>query len=236
MLTVLRGTGLVRETADGRYALAAGTMTLARSYLDGLDLRQEAVRVMRPLSAQTGETCHLGVLTLVHVVYIEKIDSPSPVRMYSRVGQTNPALTTAIGRVILAYSPAHVLDEVLEAHARLSGEPAGRAAIDALLTRVRADGYASDLQENELGICCVAAPVFDHTGHVAAGLSISAPATRFDTEAAGRLGPQVRHAAEELSRRLGWSGVRATRGERADFPARPRGATPAQRTEPTAAR
>jgi IclR family acetate operon transcriptional repressor len=218
MLTVLRGTALVRETADGRYALAAGTMTLARSYLDGLDLRQEAVRVMGPLSARTGETCHLGVLALVHVVYIEKIDSPSPVRMHSRVGQTNPALTTAIGRAILAYSPAHVLDEVLEARARLSGEPADRAAVDALLARVRADGYASDLQENELGICCVAAPVFDHTGHVAAGLSISAPATRFDTEAAGRLGPQVREAAEELSRRLGWSGARAPRGERSDFP------------------
>jgi IclR family acetate operon transcriptional repressor len=222
MLTVLRGTGLVRETTDGRYALAAGTMTLARSYLDGLDLRQEAVKVMQPLSARTGETCHLGVLTLVHVVYIEKIDSPSPVRMYSRVGQTNPALTTAIGRAILAYSPAQVLDEVLAAHARLSGEPAGRSAVDALLTRVRADGYASDLQENEVGICCVAAPVFDHTGHVTAGLSISAPATRFDTGAAGRLGPEVRQAAEDLSRRLGWSGAQAPQPGRADFPIRPR--------------
>jgi IclR family acetate operon transcriptional repressor len=218
MLTVLRGTGLVRETTDGRYALAAGTMTLARSYLDGLDLRQEAVKVMQPLSARTGETCHLGVLTLVHVVYIEKIDSPSPVRMYSRVGQTNPALTTAIGRAILASSPAHVIDEVLEAHARLSGKPADRSAVDALLARVRADCYASDLQENEIGICCVAAPVFDHTGHVAAGLSISAPATRFGTDAAGRLGPEVRKAADELSRRLGWSGVRSPQAGHADFP------------------
>ncbi|MGX7672396.1 IclR family transcriptional regulator [Plantactinospora sp. DSM 117369] len=207
MLGVLRGTALVRETVDGRYALAAGTMTLARSYLDGLDLRQEALGVMRPLSAQTGETCHLGVLALVHVVYIEKIDSPSPVRMYSRVGQTNPALTTAIGRAILAHSPAHVLDEVIEAHGRLSGEPVVRADIDALLAGVRADGYARDLQESELGICCVAAPVFDHTGHVVAGLGISAPATRFDAEAAGRLGPQVRAAAADLSGQLGWSGA-----------------------------
>ena len=222
MLTVLRGNGLVRETTDGRYALAAGTMTLARSYLDGLDLRQEAVKVMQPLSARTGETCHLGVLTLVHVVYIEKIDSPSPVRMYSRVGQTNPALTTAIGRAILAWSPAHVLDEVLDAHARLSGKPADRSAVEALLARVRADGYARDLQENEIGICCVAAPVFDHTGHVAAGLSISAPATRFDAAAAGRLGPEVRTAADDLARRLGWSGAEPPPAGRADFPIRPR--------------
>jgi DNA-binding IclR family transcriptional regulator len=207
MLGLLRGTALVRETADGRYALAAGTMTLARSYLDGLDLRQEALAVMRPLSARTAETCHLGVLALVHVVYIEKVDTPSPVRMYSRVGQSNPALTTALGRAILAWSPAHVVDEVVEAWARLCGEPVPRTRVDALLAGVRADGYARDLQENELGICCVAAPVFDHTGHVVAGLSISVPATRFDTAAPARLGAQVRAAAEDLSHRLGWSGV-----------------------------
>ncbi|GAB3976882.1 DNA-binding transcriptional regulator KdgR [Plantactinospora veratri] len=230
MLGVLRGTALVRETADGRYALAAGTMTLARSYLDGLDLRQEALGVMRPLSALTGETCHLGVLALVHVVYIEKIDSPSRVRMHSRVGQTNPALTTAIGRAILAHSPAHVVDEVVDAHQRLSGERLDRAEVDALLAGVRVDGYARDIQESELGICCVAAPVFDHTGHVVAGLSISAPATRFDAGAAGRLGPQVRAAAADLSGQLGWPGAptQATADPQAD----PADRTPQPRPAP----
>jgi DNA-binding IclR family transcriptional regulator len=231
MLTLLRGTALVRETADGRYALAAGTVSLARSYLDGLDLRQEALDVMRPLSARTGETCHLGVLALVHVVYVEKVDSPSPVRMHSRVGQTNPALTTALGRAILASSPAQVVDEVVEASSRLSAVPVLRPEVDAVLAGVRADGYACDLQENEVGICCVAAPIFDHNAHVVAALSISAPATRFDTEAPGRLGPQVRAAADELSRRLGWSPRPA-----ADAAARPGGTVPGPRSAPTAAR
>jgi IclR family acetate operon transcriptional repressor len=189
MLSVLRGSALVRETADGRYALAAGTMTLSRAYLDGIDLRQEALQVMRPLSAQTGETIHLGVLALLQVVYIEKVESPAPVRMYSRVGDTNSALTTALGRAILAASPDPV--------AALTPE---------LSERVRADGYATDLQENEAGICCVAAPVYDHTGRVTAGLSVSVPAARFDDAAPARLGPQVRAAAEDLSRRLGWAG------------------------------
>jgi IclR family acetate operon transcriptional repressor len=189
MLSVLRGSALVRETADGRYALAAGTMTLSRAYLDGIDLRQEALQVMRPLSARTGETIHLGVLALSQVVYIEKVESPAPVRMYSRVGDTNSALTTALGRAILAASPAPV-----DSPAFLAPE---------LDERVRAAGYATDLQENEIGICCVAAPVLDHTGRVTAGLSISVPASRFDSAA---LGPQVVAAAEDLSRRLGWTG------------------------------
>lgn len=228
MLGVLRGAALVRETADGRYALAAGTVALARAYLDGLDLRQEALEVMRPLSERTGETSHLGVLALVHVVYIEKVDSPSPVRMYSRVGQTNPVLTTAIGRAILAYSPGHVVDEVVQAQARLTGETVDRAGLDALCARVRVDGYACDLQENEIGISCVAAPIVDHSGHVVAGLSISAPAARFDAEGAARLGPQVRAAAAELSGRLGWRG--GIVGDSAGIPARSGAQAPAPRS------
>lgn len=221
LLGLLRRTGLVRETADGRYALAAGTMLLARSFLDGLDLREQALSVMRPLAAATAEACHLGVLSLGTVVYIEKVDSPSPVRMYSRIGQTRPALTTAVGRAILAWSPAHVVDETIEAHARLFGAPAPRADVDSLFEKVRADGYARDLQENETGVCCVAAPVFDHTGFVVAGMSISAPATRFDAETPGRLGPLVRAAADDLAHQLGWRGGTDT-VSRSDFPAHPR--------------
>ncbi|WP_432842173.1 IclR family transcriptional regulator [Dactylosporangium sp. CA-092794] len=206
MLRILRGTALVRETHDGRYALAAGTMVLARAFLDGLDLRQEAREVMRDVVDRTGETCHLGVLAAAHVVYIEKIDSPHPVRMHSRVGGSNPALTTAIGRAILAYSPEHILTEAIRASATLGGQPVPEPGLQALLAAVRQDGYASDLQDNEPGICCVGAPVFDHDGRVIAGLSVSMPATRYDPEEHVKHGARIRAAADELSHRLGWTG------------------------------
>lgn len=232
ILRVLRSGALVKEAADGRYALAAGTVALARSYLDGLDLRREARAVMRPLATESGETCHLGVLALVHVVYIERVDGPSPVRMHSRVGQSDPALTSAIGRVVLAHSAGHVLEEVVEAHTRHTGVPVDRTELDALLTGVRAVGYALDLQETELGGNSVAAPVFDHAGHVTAGLSLSAPATRRDAEAIARLGPRVSAAAQTLSYQLGWPGPgtgRAEAGVAAGPPAPTGGRTPAPR-------
>lgn len=219
LLGVLRGSVLVRETPDGRYALAAGTMTLARAFLDGLDLRQEALVVMRALADETGETCHLGVLAVAHVVYIEKIDSRHPVRMHSRVGTSNPALTTAIGRAVLAYSPGHVVAEAVRASERLTGEPA--PDVDALLAAVRQDGYASDIQENEVGICCVGAPVFDHAGRVVAGLSVSMPASRFAADALATTGARVRAGADELSRRLGWNGTAVAEGDPGDFPLPP---------------
>ncbi|BCB88683.1 IclR family transcriptional regulator [Phytohabitans suffuscus] len=235
LLGVLRGTALVRETPDGRYALAAGTMVLARAFLDGLDLRQEACEVMRGVVEETGETCHLGVLAVAHVVYVEKIDSPHPVRMHSRVGASNPAATTAIGRAILAYSPEHILAEAIRASGTLGGPEVAEEDLEALLAAVRQDGYASDLQENEPGICCVGAPVFDHGGRVIAGLSVSMPSTRFDPQEHPKNGARIRAAADELSHRLGWTGDLTGGADLGDFPLPPRARHP-QRPQRTVER
>ncbi|MGR6965054.1 IclR family transcriptional regulator [Geodermatophilus sp. URMC 61] len=212
LLGVLRESTLVRETAEGRYAVGSGTVVLGRAFLDGLDLREAARPAMADVVARTSETCHLGILASVHIVYIEKIDSPHPVRMYSRVGGTNPALSTAIGRAILAYSPAPVVEEVVETSRRLFGHGDRGEDVHAVLAQVRRHGYSTDLQDNELGICCVGAPVFDHGGRVVAGISVSTPASRFDRARLDETGQLVRAAAGRISAALGWGGSPAGRG------------------------
>jgi len=212
LLGVLRESTLVRETAEGRYAVGSGAVVLGRAFLDGLDLREAARPAMADVVSATSETCHLGILASVHIVYIEKVDSPHPVRMYSRVGGTNPALSTAIGRAILAHSPAPVVDEVVESSRRLFGHSARAEDVQAVLEQVRRQGYSTDLQDNELGICCVGAPVFDHGGRVVAGISVSTPASRFDRAHLDETGQLVRAAAGRISAALGWAGPRAGRG------------------------
>lgn len=204
LLGVLRTASLVAETASGLYVVGSGAVVLGRAFLDGLDLREVARPEMSRLVAQTSETCHLGILASVHIVYIEKIDSPHPVRMYSRVGGTNPAVTTAIGRAILAHSPASVVDEVVDGSRRLFGDGVRAEDVHAVLDQVRRDGYSTDLQDNELGICCVGAPVLDHSGRVVAGISLSTPATRFDRERLAETGQMVRDTAVRISTGLGW--------------------------------
>ena len=206
LLGVLRAASLVAETAAGRYVVGSGTVVLARAFLDGLDLREAARPAMAEVVARTSETCHLGILASVHIVYIEKIDSPHPVRMYSRVGGTNPALSTAIGRAILAYSPATVVDEVVEGSRRLFGDGVPVQDVHAVLEDVRRNGYSTDLQDNELGICCVGAPVFDHGGRVVAGISLSTPASRFQPARLDETGRLVHDAAARISTALGWAG------------------------------
>jgi IclR family acetate operon transcriptional repressor len=206
LIGVLRAASLVGETAAGLYVVGSGTVVLARAFLDGLDLREAARPEMVGVVSRTSETCHLGILSSVHIVYIEKIDSPQPVRMYSRVGGTNPAVSTAIGRAILAYSPAPVVDEVVESSRRLFGDSVRAEDLHAVLEQVRRDGYSTDLQENELGICCVGAPVFDHSGRVVAGISLSTPASRFEQARLDESGQLMQTAAGRISAALGWGG------------------------------
>lgn len=212
LLAVLRTATLVTETPTGLHTVGVGSVVLARAFLEGVDLRDVAKPQMAEVVKQTGETCHLGVLASVHIVYLEKIDSPHPVRMHSTVGGTNPAVSTAIGRAILANSPEAVVLEVLNGSERLFGMRSDKDDIAIMLERVRQQGYSTDLQDNEMGICCIGAPIFDHTGHVVAGLSVSTPASRFDTSRLAELGGLMAGAGERVSRSLGWSGAQESVG------------------------
>ena len=201
---VLQDSQLVRETPSGMQALGVGTVILAGSFLDGLDIRAEARPALIRLSEKLGETCHLGVLASAEIVYLDKIDSAHPVRMVSRVGGTNPALTTAIGRSILAFSPHDRLSGVIAASRQMYGSSVEVSELDAALSEVVARGYSTDLEVNERGICCVGAPIFSHTGEAVGGISVSTPTSRFRRKDVPRLGALVRAEADEVSRALGW--------------------------------
>jgi DNA-binding IclR family transcriptional regulator len=215
LLAVLREASLVRETDAGLHAVGVGAVVLGRAFLDGVDLREMSKRQMQGLVESTGETCHLGVLASVHIVYLEKVDSPHPVRMHSSIGGVSPAVSTALGRAILAHSPQAAVLEVLRGSERLLDLHLNATEVFELLDEVRERGYSTDLQDNELGICCVGAPIFDHTGRVVAGLSLSTPASRFKTQQLNTVGQLVAAATQEISGSLGWAGDRPQSGRTA---------------------
>jgi len=208
LLASLQDAGLVRPLGQGRYGLGSHCLVLGEAFLAALDLRQESLQALRELVEVTGETVHLGILTGEQIVYIEKLDSPHAVRMYSRVGATNPATTTSLGKAILAFSPASVLDAVYAspiprrtANTVTDPEEARRH-----LEQVRERGFSIDDVENEEGIRCVAAPILDHHGVAVGGISISGPEQRVTSERIPELGAAVRSAGEQVSRRIGLRG------------------------------
>ena len=222
LLATLADMGLVRPLGDGRYGLGSQCLVLGEAYLDAIDLRTEALVEMRRLVAETGETCHLGILSDDHIVYIEKLDSPHPIRMYSRVGATNPAATTSLGKAILAFSADDVVDAVYaEGIPRRTSATSPTDEARRVLLEVRRRGYSIDDIENEEGIRCVAAPILDHQGQPAAGISISGPEHRVTRDRVEELGDAVRAAAGRVSTAWDTAAPRSDGGGRAGRRRRP---------------
>jgi IclR family acetate operon transcriptional repressor len=144
------------------------------------------------------------------IVYLEKVDSPHPVRMFSRVGGVNPAVRTAIGRAILAHSPDDVVGSALSSSSsQRLGQEIPPATFAKVLEEVRRTGFSTDLEDNEPSICCVGAPIFDHVGRVTGAISVSTPASRFRRKHLPELARIVRAGADEISTALGWDPTHA---------------------------
>jgi IclR family acetate operon transcriptional repressor len=190
----------------GVYRLGPTCAIWGSTFLGNLQLREQAGDLLERLTERTGETCHLGLPDGIRVLYVARAESPHSIRMVSRTGSTNPLYSTGLGKAILAWSDPATVDAVIAAGL----EPRTPATItdpDELrreIARIRRRGYSIDNVENEDGVRCVGAPVFDHEGRVAGGLSVAGPTYRMTAERLREYGPEVVAAAAELSRRLGW--------------------------------
>lgn len=206
LLGVLGEAGMVREFGRGVYGLGPQCLVLGSAFLDGLDLRREAKGVLEDLVSKTGETCHLGIRDGDRIVYIEKLDSPKLVQLKTRVGLTNPLHSTALGKVLLAYDGEADIEAMFArgVERRTPNTITDVEVFRAELEEVRERGFAVDDVENEEGIRCVAAPVFDHGGAAVASISVSSPEYRVSRERLQEIGALTREAALVLSRRMGY--------------------------------
>jgi len=206
MVGVLKHHRLARETPTGMQALGSASLVLARGFLGGLDFRVEALPVMSELRDTTGEACHLGTLASPHVVLVDKLETVHAVQTSSRIGGTAPAVLTALGRAILAYSPRAAVDAVRETTRELLGRSIDEQTLSNALAATRERGYSVDREENEPGVDCVGAPIFDDSGRVIAAISVSVPAERFDDDRMVEIGSLVADAARRVSQALGHPG------------------------------
>jgi DNA-binding IclR family transcriptional regulator len=210
ILRTLAARGFLRVDQErGLYTLGPANLRLGMTFLEQLDIRTEALPVLRQLGERTGETVHLGVLDGSDVVYIEKIESKHAVRMFSRIGHTMPAYSTGIGKAILAHLRADELEQALpeKLEPRTTATITVRETLLRHLADIRRRGYSTDDVENEEGIRCVGAPVFDHSGLTCAGISVAGPASRVTSDRFLELGELVQEAAMAVSLRIGYDPV-----------------------------
>jgi DNA-binding IclR family transcriptional regulator len=206
-LVNLESTGFLNCDGSGGYHLGTACFSLGQSALRRLDIRRLSLPYLQELNRTTRETVHLTVRHELLVIYVEKLDSPEPLRIFSRIGAAVPLHCTAVGKVMLAYMPPEEQAAALAQLEikRLTQNTIGNVQdLQAHVQRVRRSGYACDLEENELHIRCLAAPIWDHAGNVNASLSITGPVVRMSMTRLRQLAPLVQQAGLKISRELGY--------------------------------
>lgn len=204
LLQVMRSLGWVRQTQTGEYECTLKLWELGQRTIRRVDLRHAAEPVMRALSGQTRETILLSILDGTDVLYLDVLDSPQPVRAYTRPGDRAPAFCMGTGKAMLAYAPAEVLDAVVKNFQVFTSLTiTTREELGKELERVRRKGYAVNRGEWSGGVRGVAAPIFDAGGRVIAAISVGGPGERMGEAAVRRIAPLVMAAAASVSRELG---------------------------------
>ncbi|MGP4019549.1 IclR family transcriptional regulator [Saccharopolyspora sp. 5N708] len=207
LLRTLEAGRFVRREDVHHYRLGSALFDLAHQALEDLDVRGVARPHLVELGEISGHTVHLATLEDDQVVYIDKVDSKHPVRMYSRIGRRAPVHCTAVGKALVAELPSRQRRQFAQ---QLSYPELTANTIDsaerflAELDRARVQGYAVDRGEHEDFIHCVGAPIRNHRGEVVAAMSLSVPKVLLDFDGLLRLVDDVLRAAGAVSAELGW--------------------------------
>lgn len=216
-LANLETAGFLEWSGAGKYHLGIACFSIGHAALGQLDIRRLSLPYLKALNQHTRETIHLTVRQGLTAVYVEKLDSPQYLKIYSRVGASVPLHCTAVGKVLLAYLPQGELQTLLPQMQlrRFAQNTIGTPQeLEQQLERVRQLGHAYDMEEHEPQIRCVAAPIWDRTGTVKASLSLTAPSARMPVPRLRDLAPMIQEAGLQISRELGFQpaeGANSTR-------------------------
>ena len=191
-----------KDERTRRYHLGSQVVSLSRSVLTRLPLREAAKPFLRELMERTGECAHLAVAAQGQVLYIDQVESPATLRVNAEVGTLNPLHCTALGKALLAFGDLQPQDDLRAFTVNTLTDP---ARLRKNLEQIRSQGYSVDDEEFDPGVRCIAVPVWDFRGKVVASMGISGPATRVTSARLTALAAIVLEVGKSLSERLSFT-------------------------------
>lgn len=207
-LVSFRRVGMVmQEEVSGRYSLGPYALQLGLASLRKLDIGRLGRPALEQLSEETGETSYLAVWGNGGPCIVMKADGPRPIPMALQVGYVLPTISTATGRIFLAYMPRAATAAMVEKERSVGG---GRIAhlAEADLAQIIAETRRRDLSYSDgllnIGFTAMSAPVLAHDGGLAAALTVIGPTGVLDDSLDGRTAGLLRSTAAALSEQMGW--------------------------------
>ncbi|USG65626.1 IclR family transcriptional regulator [Brevibacillus ruminantium] len=208
LATLLKMNYVVKDEESDKYKLGFQLIYLARNILSGMDVISVAKPYLQRLSGDVNETVHLCMEDRHEVIYVDKIESTQTIRMFSRIGSRAPMYCTGVGKVLLAGMKQDAYERAVSTFDFVAKTPrtiTSKEVLDAEIKLIQTQGFALDNIENEDGIRCIAAPIFDYQGKVIASFSIAGPSSRITIERVqDELVGKMKETSASISRELGY--------------------------------
>jgi len=204
--------GFVEQSEiTNKYRISLKLYELGSKRIAGMDLVSASKLYTKELMENTNEVVHLVVRDGNDIVYTDKVDANNTIRvMTSAIGKRSELYSTSVGKAILAFLDEAEVERIwAESDIKkwTSNTITDLGELKSELELIRHNGYAEDNEENELGVRCVGAPVFNHDGVVEGAISVSGPTIRVTRDKVEELGGLVKKYADLISRELGYNKV-----------------------------
>ena len=208
LLKTLLNHGYISQNPEnGKYGLGMKLFERGNYVIQSLDVRDLSKKYLMDLSAKTGQTTHLVILDGKEGVYIDKVEGPMAVILYSKIGKRIPLHCSAVGKALIAFKDPEEIKKILHEYSYLKQTEftiTNESEFMRELQEVRSQGYAIDNQENEPGVRCIAAPIRNHENKVIAAISLSTLVGRINDAQLEIFIEQLKQAALELSEQMGY--------------------------------
>lgn len=196
---------LQRDYLTGKYKLGWEILRLTGIIYETMDIRQVCLPYLHRLETTWDETATLCVLDGADVVNVDQVRGHQEVKVSGPVGRRTPIHSTGAGKALVAWLPEPELKKLLR-RPLVSVTPTTITDWSQLMNDlqiVRKRGFATNLEENDIGVNAAAAPIRDHNGDIVAALTLSGPAYRLPPEKLERISADLVIAAANASRDLG---------------------------------
>jgi len=201
---------LRQDPLSKHYSLGLRILELAKCVSDSFSLRKIASSHLDILQTKLGKTIFLGVLDKDELLYIDKIDDPrNPISFTSKVGTRRLPYWGMLGAVLMAYLPDKEIKRILQKQALTaftSKSITRKEEFIKWLSKVRSQGHVVEVEMALDGITGVAAPIFDHTGKVIAGVGIGFISSSVKRKELDRIIKEVARTTLANSKELGYTG------------------------------
>lgn len=195
----------------GHYRLTSKCLSLGQKTLASMNILSVAAPHLEALNLQLGETVNFSQWEDDYAILIYKLEPTfGLLKTRAYVGQHQQLYCSAMGKIYLAFADKpHYLKDYWQQNQHIiqpltCNTITSLTAMQTELAEIRQTGFAFDREENELGVGCVAVPVFNHQGSVRYAISISSSTYRLRQLGQAHILHHLRHCANQISQELGW--------------------------------